>query len=586
MRVLRTLVRLIRPHTGMALLALLMGFLAAGSSVGLMSTSGYLIASAALHPATILLLWTPIVAVRFFGLSRGAFRYLERVFSHEFTFKILSDIRVFVFRGMTSLPVSKWQAINSGDWLQTVMNDVDSLQDFYLRVLSPSLIAILSGILGSVIIGAVDLRLVLWFGLCFFTAGVVTVFLSHRVGANPSQYMTEVKRKFYNGLVHLVHGMPEVLLFNREGAVLADLDELQNEWTKLRKKMIRLEGITDGLIVTATALCVFGILWLAVPMVSSHRITGVSLVVVVLTTLASFESIAPLPSAFSYLRQVVDAGHRTLALVEQHEPESVGEQDQVALSPESGDLRVKDVSVLWPLASRETVKHVSFDVPWGNRIAIVGPSGSGKSTLANAILGLVPVTGGSMELGGVNLTELADRDRERWFTAVLQSPHLFNAPISQNLRIANPDASYEQLAAAAKLASIAHRISELPDGYDSFIGEFGTLLSGGERQRLALARALLRESAILLLDEPTTGLDPITEERFMESLWNVTSTRTVLLTTHRLVGLENVDLILVMEDGQIVERGDHASLLARRGKYWRMLMAQQDMISGRVVDGT
>ncbi len=580
MRVARTLIRWIQPHFGIALLALLMGFLAAGSSVGLMSTSGYLIASAALHPATILLLWTPIVAVRFFGLSRGVFRYLERVFSHEFTFRILSDIRVFVFRGMASLPLSRWQFMKSGDWLQTVMADVDSLQDFYLRVLSPSLVAILSGLLGSVIVAVVDIRLMVWFALCFVLTGMGAVLLSHQLGAHPSRSMTFEKKNFYTRLVQLVHGMREVLLFNREAAVLSELEEYQHSWTALRKAMIRLEGLTDGLIVSATAFCVWGMLWFAIPMVTIHRITGVSLVVVVLTTLASFESIASLPGAFSYLRQVLDAGNRTLTLVADDGRSSSSGKEQSATSPMNGDLRVHAVSVSWPSSARETVRSVSFEAPWGSKIAIVGPSGSGKSTLANAILGLAPVTAGCIELGGMDAAHMTDLDRERWFTAVLQSPYLFNAPIHQNLKIARPLSSDEDLWEAVNLAAIADRISELPDGFDTLVGEFGTLMSGGERQRLALARALLRKQAILLLDEPTTGLDPIAEERFMESLWKVTQTRTVLVTTHRLVGLDRVDVILVMENGQIVERGTHAGLVAKRGKYWRMLMAQQDMILG------
>ncbi len=580
MRVARTLIRWIQPHFGIALLALLMGFLAAGSSVGLMSTSGYLIASAALHPATILLLWTPIVAVRFFGLSRGVFRYLERVFSHEFTFRILSDIRVFVFRGMASLPLSRWQFMKSGDWLQTVMADVDSLQDFYLRVLSPSLVAMLSGLLGSVIVAVVDIRLMVWFALCFVLTGMGTVLLSHQLGAHPSRSMTFEKKNFYTRLVQLVHGMREVLLFNREAAVLSELEEYQHSWTALRKAMIRLEGLTDGLIVSATAFCVWGMLWFAIPMVTIHRITGVSLVVVVLTTLASFESIASLPGAFSYLRQVLDAGNRTLTLVADDGRSSSAGKEQSATSPMNGDLRVHAVSVSWPSSARETVRSVSFEAPWGSKIAIVGPSGSGKSTLANAILGLAPVTAGCIELGGMDAAHMTDLDRERWFTAVLQSPYLFNAPIHQNLKIARPLSSDEDLWEAVNLAAIADRISELPDGFDTLVGEFGTLMSGGERQRLALARALLRKQAILLLDEPTTGLDPIAEERFMESLWKVTQTRTVLVTTHRLVGLDRVDVILVMENGQIVERGTHAGLVAKRGKYWRMLMAQQDMILG------
>ena len=580
MRVARTLIRWIQPHFGIALLALLMGFLAAGSSVGLMSTSGYLIASAALHPATILLLWTPIVAVRFFGLSRGVFRYLERVFSHEFTFRILSDIRVFVFRGMASLPLSRWQFMKSGDWLQTVMADVDSLQDFYLRVLSPSLVAMLSGLLGSVIVAVVDIRLMVWFALCFVLTGMGAVLLSHQLGAHPSRSMTFEKKNFYTRLVQLVHGMREVLLFNREAAVLSELEEYQHSWTALRKAMIRLEGLTDGLIVSATAFCVWGMLWFAIPMVTIHRITGVSLVVVVLTTLASFESIASLPGAFSYLRQVLDAGNRTLTLVADDGRSSSSGKEQSATSPMNGDLRVHAVSVSWPSSARETVRSVSFEAPWGSKIAIVGPSGSGKSTLANAILGLAPVTAGCIELGGMDAAHMTDLDRERWFTAVLQSPYLFNAPIHQNLKIARPLSSDEDLWEAVNLAAIADRISELPDGFDTLVGEFGTLMSGGERQRLALARALLRKQAILLLDEPTTGLDPIAEERFMESLWKVTQTRTVLVTTHRLVGLDRVDVILVMENGQIVERGTHAGLVAKRGKYWRMLMAQQDMILG------
>ena len=234
------------------------------------------------------------------------------------------------------------------------------------------------------------------------------------------------------------------------------------------------------------------------------------------------------------------------------------------------ELQITDFTFTYPSTTSPAIQHITFNLRPGNSLAIVGPSGAGKSTLVSLLLRFWEYGSGEIRLGGESLHGL-DPDQVRGRCAVVsQNSYFFNTSIRENLRLARPKLSQEEMEDAARAAQIHEFIAALPKGYDTFIGEQGLRLSGGERQRLAIARALLKDAPILILDEPTANLDPLTEKDVLETLFGVMKNKTTLLITHRLVGLERMDEILVMDGGQIVERGLHSGLLAQNGLYRRL----------------
>ncbi|MDN4593775.1 thiol reductant ABC exporter subunit CydC [Polycladomyces subterraneus] len=574
----RVIVRLFqfqRPFPWRFTLSILLRFCTVGANIGLMATSGYLIAKAALHPATILLLWMPIVGVRFFGLSRAVFRYAERYFSHDLTFRILRQIRVWLYRRIEPLVPMMWQGQYSGDVLASAIGDIDTLQNFYLRAIAPLLVALLVMGLGFVLMAPFggDLVLVLFAGLVTAAAGVplLTHFLARRAGAESVQVRARMQTK----LVDTVQGIADVLAYNLETKVMQEWEREQQIWNRRQLWLAHVDGLGNGLLFISSHFTMWVVLWLGIEHLQTGRMDGVYLAMLVLTALAVFEVVMPLPTAFKHLGECIEAGRRMFRLTDQTPP--VTEQGCSQL-PRSADLRVRNVSFIYPGSDRKILADISFDLPQGKHMALVGASGAGKSTLIRLLLRLWEPMNGQIELGGVNLRDVEPKVIRRWFSVIEQKTYLFHESAADNLRLGHPTATLTELQDAASKSQIDQVLRELPEGYDTLLGELGARLSGGERQRLALARALLKEAPILLLDEPTTGLDAIVEQRFMKTLQMVAAGRSVLLITHRISGLESFDEILVLKDGRIAERGTHMELLNLRGIYRAMWEVERDRL--------
>jgi len=297
-----------------------------------------------------------------------------------------------------------------------------------------------------------------------------------------------------------------------------------------------------------------------------------------LMTLASFEAVTPLPLAAQMWNASREAAKRLFEIVDA-EPAVRETGDKRLERLTATDLQFSNLSFTYPGQLTPALQNISFLVPEGKSLAIVGPSGAGKSTLANLLLRFWEYESGEITLGGESLKALIQDEVRRQITFISQNSYFFNTTIRENLRLTRRSASPEDIEAAAGAAQIHEFILSLPKGYDTLIGEQGLRLSGGERQRLAIARALLRDSPVLILDEPTANLDPHTEKQVLETLFETMQEKTSLLITHRLIGLEHVDEILVMDNGQIVERGSHAELLKHKGLYRRLWDLQNQILS-------
>ena len=558
-------------------LSVLLSTLTIGSSVALIGTSAWLISTAGLHPS-VADLGVSVVGVRFFGITRGLFRYLERLVSHNVTFRLLARLRVWFYERLEPLAPARLLEYKSGDLLARVIGDVETLENFYVRVLSPSLTAILIGLTVALFFAAFYLPIAFVLILFFLILGLILPLLSQNASHGPGGQLIAQRADIQSQLVDGIQGIADLLAFGRGSDRLEQVSNIGKIYGETQKQMARINGVHTALGTLFTNLGVWLVLLLVIPQVTAGNIKGVMLGTFALMTLASFEAVTPLPLAAQMWNASREAARRLFEVVDA-EP---AVRETGAKGPEissSNSLQFSGLSFAYPNQSAPALQNVTFTLPAGKSVAIVGPSGAGKSTLVNLLLRFWDYESGEIRLGGSSIKDLHQDEVRGQFALVSQNNYFFNTTIRENLRLARRSVRQEEIEAAARAAQIHEFILSLPKGYDTLIGEQGLRLSGGERQRLAIARALLKDSPILLLDEPTANLDPQTEQQVLETLFTTMRTKTSLLITHRLVGLERVDEILVMQDGRIVERGRHAELLDYKGLYRRLWDVQNQILS-------
>lgn len=558
-------------------LSVLLSTLTIGSSVALIGTSAWLISTAGLHPS-VADLGVSVVGVRFFGITRGLFRYLERLVSHNVTFRLLARLRVWFYEKLEPLAPARLMEYKSGDLLARVIGDVETLENFYVRVISPSLTAILIGTLVAIFFAAFFLPIALVLIVFFLILGLILPILSQVASHKPGQDLITQRATLQSQLVDGIQGIADLLAFGRGPDRLREVSVSGQSYGRTQKRMAHISAVHSALGTLFTNLGVWLVLLLVIPQVTVGNIKGVMLGTFALMTLASFEAVLPLPLAAQMWNASRAAAKRLFEVVDA-EPAVRDDIRATILDTQSSNMEFSNITFAYPNQFTPALRDVSFSVPVGKSIAIVGPSGAGKSTIANVLLRFWEYERGEITLAGRPLkSRNADEIRKR-FALVSQNSYFFNTTIRENLRLARRSAKPEEIEAAARAAHIHEFILSLPKAYDTLIGEQGFRLSGGERQRLAIARALLKDAPILLFDEPTANLDPQTEKQVLDTLFESMHGKTSLLITHRLVGLENVDEILVMEAGRIMERGTHQELLLREGLYRRLWDLQNQILT-------
>jgi len=575
------LLKLVAPFKGWVALSVLLGFATILSGIGLMATSAYLISSAALHPS-IASLQVAIVGVRFFGLSRGVFRYLERLVSHDVTFRLLGQLRLNFYQALHPLAPARLMGARSGDLLARIVGDIESLENFYVRAVAPPLVAALVALAMGFFFARFSLALCLVVLVFMLLAGVGVPALIRRLSREPGLRLVEGRAAMSAALVDGIQGMPDLLAFNQEARQSELIQKLSAGLARAQKRMAHLAGFQAGSELFLAQLCLWSVLLIAIPLVATGQVQGVYLAVLALAALTSFEAVAPLPQAAQYLESNLQSARRLFAVVDT-KPE-VRDPEQPLPLPQAFTLKAENLRFHYPsplsLASSAhyALDGITFNLPPGKRLAIVGLSGAGKSTLAYLLLRFWDFTEGQISLSGGDLRRYAQDAVRGRIAYVAQETYLFNASLRDNLLLARPQASQAELERAAQQARIHEFILRLPEGYDTWIGEQGLQLSAGERQRLAIARALLRDSPLLILDEPTANLDAITERQVLDTMLEASQDRATLLITHRLAGMEAMDEILVLDGGRVVERGRHGELLARYGLYRSMWELQNQLL--------
>ncbi len=543
----------------------LLGAGAIGASIGLIGTAAWLISRASQRPQESALA-VAIVAVQFFGLSRGLLRYGERLVGHDAAFRVLAKLRVAVYRRLEALAPAGLPAFRSGDLLARLVHDVDSLQDLLLRVIPPFAIAALTG--------AVTVTVVWWLlpsaGLILLAAlllaativPLLTGWSANRLEAR----LAPARGALTTSVVDLVEGLPELVVNGSLEDQLARAALADDELERVALSSARTAGGGQGVTTLLSGLAMWGALLVGVSAVRSGEMDGVLLAVIALIPLAAFELIAPLPVATQTLERVRASAARVFEVTDARAP-VLDPSQPVALPSPPHVLRVRNLRARYGAHGPWALDGVDLDLAPGGRVGLVGPSGAGKTTLAEVLLRFLPYEGGSITLGGVEIDRLRSDDHRKVVGMVAQDAHIFDTTIRENLLLARRDASGAQLQRALARAGLLEWVRALPLGLDTYAGERGTRISGGERQRLAIARALLAEFPVLILDEPAEHLDTATADEITADVLDAAGHASVFLITHRLTGLDAMDEVLVLDRGRVVERGRHSELVAADGSY-------------------
>jgi ATP-binding cassette subfamily C protein CydC len=572
--VIRRLIAFLKPTSKWVFLSILLGCLTILSNMALLGVSAYLISMAALQPS-IAVLQTSIVGVRFFGIARGVFRYLERYISHKVTFRTLARLRVWFYCALEPLaPAVIWK-YRSGDLLGRAVGDIERLEHFFVRVVSPIIIALLVSLVTGFVLQNYELNmmLVLWFFM--IVGGLIMPMVAGWLGKKPAKQVVHLRKNIQTQTVDAIQGMAEILTFGEESRFLNRFSETINSLNKIQAQQVWLSGLFTSLNVLINNITGWTILGLGVGLVGYGYIDGVYLASLVLMSMASFEAVQPIPQAIQFLEENLEASRRLFEIADS-EPVVTFPGSFIEM-PTTPGLCVEDLSFRYFNESPYVLNNVNFCLGKGQRVAIVGPSGAGKTTILNLLLRFWDYSEGIIKLGEINLKELPFGVINKTFSVVSQNTYLFNGSIRENLLIANPKATDFQIATAVARARLDYFISELPRGYETEVGDHGLKLSGGERQRVAIARALLKDSPILLLDEPSANLDVTTEWDIIHTIYEVIQSKALLLVTHRLVGLEEMDEILVLDNGWIVERGNWDNLLGKQGVLHKMNSIQSQI---------
>ncbi|MFH9891759.1 thiol reductant ABC exporter subunit CydD [Streptomyces luteogriseus] len=560
-------------------LALLLGSLALASAVGLMATSGWLISRASQHPP-VLYLMMAVTATRAFGIGRAVFRYAERLVSHDAVLRMLADTRVAVFRRLERLAPAGLRRVRRGDLLSRLVADVDALQDYWLRWLLPAGAA--------VVVSAASIGFTAWLlpeagavlAAGLLAAGVGVPLLTGVVARRAEHRLAPARGVLATRVADLLTGTAELTVAGALPARTARAREADGVLTRIASRAATATALGDGLTALISGLTVTAAALVGAQAVAAGRLDGVTMAVVVLTPLAAFEAVLGLPLAVQYRQRVRRSAERVYEVLDA--PEPVREPERPRQAPASPfPLVVAGLTARHAGQDREALAGLDLTIEEGRRIAVVGPSGSGKTTLAQVLLRFLDARAGSYTLAGVDAYGLRSDDVRGLVGLCAQDAHLFDSSLRENLLLARKDATEEQLRAALGRARLLDWADSLPDGLDTLVGEHGARLSGGQRQRLALARALLADFPVLVLDEPAEHLDLPTADALTADLLAATAGRTTLLITHRLAGLEAVDEVIVLDEGRVVQRGPYAELLAVDGPL--RLMAEREAAAESLV---
>lgn len=568
MRALLPYLALYMRHKWMLILGVVLAIITLLASIGLLTLSGWFLSASAVAGFAGLYSFNymlPAAGVRGTAITRTAGRYFERLVSHDATFRVLQHLRVTTFSKLLPLSPAGLARYRQGELLNRVVADVDTLDHLYLRVISPLVGALVVIVVVTLGLSLLDVNIALVLGGIMILTLFLLPPLFYRAGKPTGENLTRLRGEYRQQLTGWLQGQAELTIFGASRRYRAQMENTELNWHEAQRKQSELTALSQALMLLIGGIAVMAMLWLASGGVGGNTQPGPLIALFVFCALAAFEALAPVTGAFQHLGQVMASALRITQIT--------GQQPEVTFSttlsdvPEHLALRLADVSFAYEGQAQPALDHINLTIPAGAHVAVLGRTGCGKSTLLQLLTRAWDPAQGQILFNDTPVSEMSESALRKTVSVVPQRVHLFSATLRDNLLLAAPGTSDDLLGAILEKVGL-HKLLE-DEGLNSWLGEGGRQLSGGELRRLAIARALLHDAPLMLLDEPTEGLDATTERQILDLLQKEMQGKTVLMVTHRLRGLVDFDQIIVMDNGQIIEQGSHAELLAKQGRYYQ-----------------
>ncbi|OKP88055.1 thiol reductant ABC exporter subunit CydC [Paenibacillus sp. P32E] len=564
------------------LLIIILGALTIFSASSLMYTSGFLISKASIPPENILMIYVPIVGVRTFGTSRAVIHYVERLVSHDTILRILSKMRIRLYNILEPQALFLSSRFRTGDILGMLADDIEYLQNVYLRTVFPSIIALLIYAAAIISLGTFDVAFALLMGLYMLVIVIVLPLISLLLTQSRQRMVKQERNRLYQKLTDAVLGMGDWVISGRQSQFVATYEADEKRVAHTDGALRRWARIRMFLGQAVVGIAVVSVIYWAAGEYQNGAIAGTLIAAFVLVVFPVADAFLPVSDAVEKIPQYRNSLERL------NQVESAGgspfEADE-ASSAEAGALaeaatkairetrqahiQLKNAGYRYASGDDWSIQDLTLAIPQGRKVAIIGRSGAGKSTLLKVIQGVIRPSIGSAVINGIDASAYGE-NIPKLIAVLNQSPHLFDTTVANNIRLGNPEASDAEVKRAGELAQLDNLISSLPEGYDTPVREAGQRFSGGERQRIALARILLQNTPVVVLDEPTVGLDPRTERELLATMFGAMADKTLIWVTHHLVGAEQMDEVIFMENGVVEMRGTHAELMAREARYRRL----------------
>ncbi|XNG97892.1 cysteine/glutathione ABC transporter ATP-binding protein/permease CydC [Vibrio cyclitrophicus] len=572
MRDLLPYLKLYKKHWFGLSLGMLLAFATLSASIGLLTLSGWFISASAVAGLTIARetfnYMLPGGGVRGLAMSRTAGRWGERVVSHNATFKLLTDLRIFFFKKLAPLIPGRISNLRDADLLNRLVADVDAMDHVYLRLVSPVTVGVFGIFFLTIFLMWFDSSLGLILGSILLIMLLVWPILFYKLGKRNGGELTQNKADLRVTTLDWIEGYSELTLFGAEERYRNAILETQQKLMANQFVNANLTGMASAALMLFNGLTLVLMLWLAADGVGGNA-PDPFIALMAFATMASFELLMPIAGAFQHLGQTLSSARRLNEVI-LSEPEVQFAEEKLDINKPL-DITFSNVTFNYPDSERSVLNAVDLTIPATHKVAIVDQTGSGKSTLIQLLTRYWDPKKGDISIAGVELTQWNESQLRESISVVSQRVDILNGTLRDNLLIASPEATDDHLANILKDVGLEKLLEN--NALDSWLGDGGRQLSGGEKRRIGIARAILHDAPILLLDEPTEGLDKQTEQSIMTLFEKHFEGKTVIFITHRLIGLESMDSIVLIEQGEIVENGSHEKLLNEAGRYFQLRQA-------------
>ncbi|MBL4278885.1 cysteine/glutathione ABC transporter ATP-binding protein/permease CydC [Vibrio fluvialis] len=569
MRDLLPYLKLYKKHWFGLTLGMLLAFVTLCASIGLLTLSGWFLSAAAVAGLTIARetfnYMLPGAFVRGFAMGRTAGRWGERVVSHNATFKLLTDLRIFFFEKLAPMIPGRVSNLRDADLLNRLVADIDAMDHVYLRLISPVTVGVLGIAALTTLLCWFDMALGLTLGSVLLVLLLVWPVMFYKLGKRNGAELTQHKAEMRVATLDWLQGYSELTIFGAESRYRDAIYAAQEKLLANQKVNASFTGLASALLLLANGWTLVLMLWLAADGVNGQA-PDPMIALVVFATMASVELLMPIAGAFQHLGQTLTSARRLNEII-LSEPDVKFPSEETRHSGQF-DISFENLTFNYSGGEQPALKDVSLTIPAGNKVVIVGQTGSGKSTLIQLLCRYWDAQQGDIRIAGTRLQEWKESDLRAAISVVSQRVDILNGSLRDNLIMAKPTANDNELSATLERVGLS-KLLEAP-GLDAWLGDGGRQLSGGEKRRIGIARALLHNGPILLLDEPTEGLDKQTEQQIMALFKSHFENKTVIFITHRLVELETMDAVCLIEQGEIVEHGSHQALLAQQGRYFQL----------------